>query len=69
MVSKEKEIDTSKVPNAPCGVERSKRFTGNCLSLMVPNAPCGVERSILSFLSYNLKCVPNAPCGVERLVG
>ena len=55
-----------KVPNAPCGVERSAVEKAVNDFISVPNAPCGVE-SFAFFFSGTIEFrVPNAPCGVER---
>ena len=55
----------SKVPNAPCGVERSKDPSVETPEPQVPNAPCGVESGAWRRCSGHSPSVPNAPCGVE----
>ncbi len=37
-------VDIGRVPNVPCGVERTSRLAGSeQVKVLVPNVPCGVE--------------------------
>ncbi len=46
-------ISQTKVPNAPCGVERKEKEELKKLVQQVPNAPCGVESILGQLLSHS----------------
>ena len=60
---------SSRVPNAPCGVESNVVSVQKILYGPVPNAPCGVESQVMLIQINYFMWVPNAPCGVERRKG